>query len=392
VVIAESDEPGAPVSILGVGESPSEGLRKGVVVNLEKTINSIQAAMVSAERMAGQRIESVVVSLGGTHLWSQNSTGVVAVAHPDHEIGEDDVHRVVEASRAISVASDRQVIHVIPRAYTVDGQDGVRDAVGMTGHRLEVETNILTGAQTAVQNVIKCVHGAGFDVEDVVCAGLAAGEGILSAQEIELGVCLVEIGAGTTNVVVFNEGSARHLAVLPVGGNHVTSDIAIGLRTTLDEAENLKLNYGHALPDVIDHAEKVEVRQVGGDRIQALPRRFLAEIIGPRMLEIFQMAREEVRKTGFDQLLPAGVVVAGGGSRLMGTMDAAQAVFNTSARLGQPLGLAGLADKAHGPSFAVVAGLVKWGARSREAYGNTHQPATFGNTYQKTVRWLRDFF
>ncbi len=391
VVIAESDEPGAAITILGVGESPSDGLRKGVVVNLEKTITSIQAATVAAERMAGLRVESVVVSLAGTHLWSQNSTGVVAVAHDDHEIGEEDVHRVVEASRAISVASDRQVIHVIPRAYTVDGQDGVRDAVGMTGHRLEVETNIITGAQTAVQNVIKCVHGAGFDVDDVVCAGLAAGEGVLSRQEIELGVCLVEIGAGTTNVVVYNEGSARHLAVLPVGGNHVTSDIAIGLRTTLDEAEMLKLNYGHALPDVIDHAEKVEVRQVGGDRLQALPRRFLAEIIGPRMVEIFQMAREEVRKTGFDQLLPAGVVVSGGGARLMGTLDAAQAVFNTSARLGQPTGLAGLADKAQGPSFAVVGGLVKWGARQNSAY-NTRQPATFGTTYQKTVRWLRDFF
>jgi len=392
VVIAESDDPGTPVTILGVGESPSEGLRKGVVVNLEKTIASIQAATVAAERMAGQRIESVVVSLGGTHLWSQNSTGVVAVAHPDHEIGDDDVHRVVEASRAISVASDRQVIHVIPRAYTVDGQDGVRDAIGMTGHRLEVETNIITGAQTAVQNVIKCVHGAGFAVEAVVCAGLAGGEGVLTGQEIELGVCLVEIGAGTTNVVVFTEGSARHLAVLPVGGNHVTSDIAIGLRTTLDEAEGLKLNYGHALADVIDHGEKVEVRQVGGDRIQALPRRFLAEIIGPRMLEIFQMAREEVRKSGFEQLLPAGVVVAGGGSRLMGTMDAAQSVFNTASRLGQPLGLAGLADKAHGPSFAVAAGLVKWGARDRGVHAGTRQPVTLGNTYQKTVRWLRDFF
>jgi len=392
VVISESDDPGTPVTILGVGESPSDGLRKGVVVNLDKTIASIQAASVAAERMAGQRIESVVVSLGGTHLWSQNSTGVVAVAHPDHEIGDDDVHRVVDASRAISVASDRQVIHVIPRAYTVDGQDGVRDAVGMTGHRLEVETNIITGAQTAVQNVIKCVHGAGFDVEAVVCAGLAAGEGVLTQQEIELGVCVVEIGAGTTNVVVYNDGSARHLAVLPVGGNHVTSDIAIGLRTTLDEAEALKLNYGHALPDVIDHGEKVEVRQVGGDRIQALPRRFLAEIIGPRMLEIFQMAREEVRKSGFDQLLPAGVVVAGGGSRLMGTMDAAQSVFNTAARLGQPIALTGLADKAHGPSFAVAAGLVKWGARDRGAHGGTRQPVTFGSTYQKTVRWLRDFF
>jgi len=391
VVVAESDDPGTPVTILGVGESPSDGLRKGVVVNLEKTIAAIQTATVAAERMAGQRIESVVVSLGGTHLWSQNSTGVVAVAHPDHEIGDDDVHRVVEASRAISVASDRQVIHVIPRAYTVDGQDGVRDAIGMTGHRLEVETNIITGAQTAVQNVIKCVHGAGFDVEDVVAAGLAGGEGVLSAQEIELGVCLVEIGAGTTNVVVYNDGSARHLAVMPVGGNHVTSDIAIGLRTTLDEAEGLKLNYGHALPDVIDHGEKVEVRQVGGDRINALPRRFLAEIIGPRMVEIFQMAREEVRKSGFESRLPAGVVVAGGGSRLMGTMDAAQSVFNTASRLGQPIGLAGLADKAHGPSFAVAAGLVKWGAHDH-GHASTRQTVTFGSTYQKTVRWLRDFF
>ena len=393
MVIAESDDPSGPVSIIGVGESPSEGLRKGVVVNLEKTITSIQAAAVAAERMAGQRIESVVVSLGGTHLCSQNSTGVIAVARPDHEIGEDDVQRVVEASRAVSIASDRQVIHVIPRAYTVDGQDGVRDAVGMTGHRLEVETNIITGAQTAVQNVIKCVHGAGFDIEDVVCAGLAAGEGVLSQQEIELGVCLIDIGAGTTGVVIYNDGSARHMAVLPVGGNHVTSDIAIGLRTTLDEAESLKLNYGHSLPDVIDHAEKVEVRQVGGDRIQALPRRFLAEIIGPRMREIFQMACEEVRKSGFDQLLPAGVVVSGGGARLMGTTDSAQSVFDTSARLGQPAGLAGLADRAQGPSFAVGAGLVKWGSRAPvRGYGNSRQPATFGITYQKTVRWLRDFF
>jgi cell division protein FtsA len=393
VVIAESDDLGGPVSVIGVGESPSEGLRKGVVVNLDKTIASIQAAAVQAERMAGQRIESVVVSLGGTHLWSQNSTGVVAVARPDREIGEDDVQRVVEASRAVSIASDRQVIHVIPRAYTVDGQEGVRDAVGMTGQRLEVETNIVTGAQTAIQNVIKCVHGAGFDIEDVVCAGLAAGEGVLTPQELDLGVCIVDIGAGNTAVVIYNEGSARHVAVLPVGGNHVTSDIAIGLRTTLDEAETLKLNYGHTLPEVIDHGEKVEVRQVGGDRIQALPRRFLAEIIGPRMQEIFLMAREEVRKSGFDGLLPAGVVVCGGGGRLMGTTDAAQSVFDASVRLGQPTGLTGLADRCQGPSFAVAVGLVKWGSRSRARdFENGRQQVSLGSTYQKTVRWLRDFF
>ena len=382
------------MAIIGVGESPSEGLRKGVIVNLDKTIAAIQAAAVQAERMAGQRIESVVVSLAGTHLWSQNSSGVVAVARPDREIGEEDVQRVVEASRAVSIASDRQVIHVIPRAYTVDGQEGVRDAVGMTGQRLEVETNIVTGAQTAIQNVIKCVHGAGFDIDDVVCAGLAAGEGVLTPQEIDLGVCLVDIGAGNTAVAVYNEGSARHLAVLPVGGNHVTSDIAIGLRTTLDEAEKLKLNYGHTLPEVIDHGEKVEVRQVGGDRIQALPRRFLAEIIGPRMQEIFMMAREEVRKSGFDGLLPAGIVISGGGARLMGTTDAAQAVFDTSVRLGQPAGLSGLADRCQGPQYAVAVGLVKWGSRThtRVHAGNGRQSLTLTTTYQKTVRWLRDFF
>jgi len=393
VVISESDDALAPLSIIGVGESPSDGVRKGVVVNLDKTTASIQAAAVAAERMAGQRVESVVVSLSGTHLWSQNSTGVVAVSGSDREIGDDDVQRVVEASRAISVASDRQVIHVIPRNYTVDGQDGVRDAVGMTGHRLEVETNIVTGASTAVQNVIKCVHAAGFDIEDVVCSGLAAGEGVLTSQEQELGVCVIDIGAGCTSVVVYDEGSVRHLAVLPVGGNHVTSDIAIGLRTTLDEAEGLKLNYGHTLPDVIDHGEKVEVRQVGGDRINALPRRFLAEIIGPRMVEIFHMAREEVRKSGFEGLLPAGVVVTGGGSRLMGTIDAAQAVFNTSIRLGQPVGVGGLADRAPGPSFAVSMGLVKWGSRPvARTYANARQQVGIGSTYQKTVRWLRDFF
>ncbi len=394
VIIAESDDVGGAVSVIGVGEARCDGLRKGVVVNLDKTIAAIQLAAVSAERMAGQRIESVVVSLGGTHIWSQNSTGVVAVARSDREIGEDDVQRVVEGSRAVSIASDRQVIHVIPRGYTVDGQEGVRDAVGMTGQRLEVETNIVTGAQTALQNVIKCVHGAGFDVEDVVCTGLAAGEGVLTQQEVELGVCLVDIGSGTTAVTIYNEGSARHIAVLPVGGNHVTSDIAIGLRTTLDEAESLKLNYGHTLPDVIDHGEKVEVRQVGGDRIQALPRRFLAEIIGPRMSEIFVMSRDEVRKCGFEGLLPAGVVVSGGGSRLMGTTDAAQAVFDASVRLGQPTGMVGLADRCQGPSFAVAAGLVKWGshAHMRSYANNGRQSVTLGSTYQKTVRWLRDFF
>jgi len=393
VVIAEAD-PYQQLSVVGVGEAAAEGLRRGVVVNIDKTVQAIQAAVVAAERMAGIRVESVLCSLAGPHISSQNSRGVIAVSRPDREIGGDDVHRVVDAARAVSVPSDRQVIHVLPRTFTVDGQEGVKDAVGMTGHRLEVETHIVTGAQTSVHNVLKCVQQAGLDLDDVVGQGLAAGEGVLGDNERDLGVCLIDLGAGTTDVVVYNEGSALHLAVLPVGGNHVTNDIAIGLRTTLADAEMLKLNYGHTLPEVIPSEERIDVRQVGGDRLQATPRRYLAEIIGPRMREIFSMAREEVRKSGYDGLLPAGVVVTGGGARLMGTTDAAQAVFDSAVRLGLPTGVGGLADRAAGPSFATAVGLVKWGARLQPQSNGKHhqQPAALGAAYSRTARWLRDFF
>jgi cell division protein FtsA len=393
VVIAEADDYGQ-LNIDGVGEVPAEGLRKGVVVNIEKTVHAIQTAMVGAERMAGVRGESVLVSLSGPHIASQNSRGVIAVSRPNREIIDEDIDRVVEASRAVSVANDRQIIHVLPRTFTVDGQEGVKEAIGMTGHRLEVETHIVTGSGTSVQNVIKCVHQSGFDVEDVVTQGLASGEGVLSPNEVDLGVCLIDIGAGTTDVVVYNEGSALHYAVLPVGGNHVTNDIAIGLRTTLLEAETLKLNYGHTLPDLIPAEERIDIRQVGGDRLQPTPRRFLAEIIGPRMREIFQLAREEVRRSGYDGLLPAGVVVTGGGARLMGTTDAAQAIFDSAVRLGLPMGIAGLADRVAGPSYAAAVGLVKWGARLAPPPNGRvreHSPALSG-AYQRTVRWLRDFF
>jgi cell division protein FtsA len=394
VVIAEADDYGQ-LNVTGVGEAPAEGLRKGVVVNIDKTVQAIQQATVVAERMAGVRAESVVVSLGGPHLTSQNSRGVIAVSRPSHEIEVDDVQRVVDAARAVSVPNDRQVIHVLPRTFTVDGQEGVKEAVGMTGHRLEVETHIVTGAGTSVQNAIKCVHQGGFDVDEVVTQGLASGEAVLSANEMDLGVCLMDVGAATTDVVVYSEGSALHLAVLPVGGNHVTNDIAIGLRTTLSEAETLKLNYGHTLPEVIALEEKIDVRLVGGDRLQATPRRYLAEIIGPRMREIFQLAGEEIARSGYDGLLPAGVVVTGGGARLMGTIDAAQAVFDTAVRLGLPAGMGGLADRVAGPSFASAVGLVKWGARTQPYQPDAKaaaQPAALAGAYQKTVRWLRDFF
>jgi cell division protein FtsA len=393
VVIAESDESGQ-ISIAGVGEAPSEGLRKGVVVNIDRTVQAIQEALVAAERMAGTRVDQVVVSIGGAHLQSQTSRGVVAVTGANHEISSGDVTRAIEAAKAVSVANDRQIIHVLPRAFTVDGQDGVKEAQGMTGRRLEVETHIVTGAQTFVQNVIKCVHAANLDVEDVVCQGLASGEGVLTDNEIDLGVCLLDIGAGTTDVVVYNEGSALHLGVLPVGGNHVTNDIAIGLRTSLDDAESLKINYGHTLPEVIPREERIDIRQAGAERPVATPRRYLAEIIGPRMREIFQLARQQVRRSGYDGLLPAGVVVTGGGARLMGTTDAAEAVFDTGVRLGLPAGVGGLADRAGGPSFSAGVGLVKWGGATTPRLEEVHEerePALAG-AFQRTARWFRDFF
>lgn len=396
-VLAEVTDSGE-IHVLGAGEAPADGLRRGVVVNIDKTVEAVHAAIVRAERMAGIRIESVAVSLGGPHLTSLTSRGVVAVSRPDREVGPEDVERVVDASRAVAIQSDHQPLHVIPRTFTVDGQEGVKDAIGMTGSRLEVDTCLVTGSQTAIQNVIKCVHQSGLDVDDVVCCGFAAGEAVLTRNELDLGVCLVQIGAGTTDVVVYTDGAPLHLGVLPVGGNHVTNDIAIGLRTTLEEAEALKLNYGHTLQSVIPADERVDVRQVGGDRLQTVPRRFLAEIIGPRMREIFQLAKEEVvRRSGYDGLLPAGVVVTGGAARLMGTTDAASAVFDSSVRLGVPAGFGGLSDRIAGPSHAVVAGLARWSVKAqarppvRQFAGAGAGPG-LGTAYQKTVRWLRDFF
>ncbi len=391
-VIAEADEYGQ-LNVSGVGEVPSDGLRKGAVVNIEKTVQAAQQAILIAERMAGVRTDSVIVSLGGPQILSRNSQGVIAVSSPDHEIGQSDIDRVVEASRAVSIPNDRQVIHVLPRGFKVDSQEGVKNAVGMNGRRLEVETQIVTGASTAVQNVIKCVHQSGFDVDEVVAQALASGEAVLTANEMDLGVCLIDVGAGTTDIALFEEGSPRHVAVLPVGGNHVTNDIAIGLRTTLNEAEMLKLNYGHTLPEVIPHEERIDVRQVGGDRLQPTPRRLLAEIIGPRMREIFHLAWEEVGRSGYGGPLPAGVVVTGGGARLMGTTDAALAVFDTSVRLGLPTGVGGLADRVAAPSFAAGLGLCKWGQRVQPASGHGQpETAAFAGAYHKTVRWLRDFF
>ena len=388
-VVGEPAERG--LNIVGVGEAPSEGLRRGVVVNMEKTTRGIAHAVDAAQRMCGHKLESAFVGMAGTHVLSQNSRGMVAVSRPNREIGGDDVNRVIDAARAVSVPNDREIIHVVPRGYVVDGQEGVKDAVGMSGARLEVEAHIITGSLTAVQNVVKCVHQSGMSVEDLVVQVLASAEAVLNDNELDLGVALVDVGGGTTDVALFSDGSVVHTAVLPIGAMHVTNDIAIGLRTTLQEAEMLKINYGHAIPAAIPREEMVELHQIGQDKVQVVPRRHLAEIIAPRVREILEMVRLEMRRGGHDGFLPGGIVFTGGGCRLLGFTEAASALLDLPVRIGTPHQTIGMSDQVSGPAYATAVGLLRWGTKLRhQGNGNGHTPVGAG--VSAAFRWIKDFF
>jgi cell division protein FtsA len=308
-----ADESFSEIAIAGVSEVPSEGLRRGVIVNLDKTVHAIETAVKAAERMSGHRIDTVIAGLAGQHMKSINSHGVVAVASQDREINQRDVDRVVDAAKSVSIASDSELIHVVPRGFVVDGQEGVKDAVGMSGSRLEVETHIITGATTAVQNVIKAVHAAGYNVDDLVTQSLASAEAVLNDNELNLGVAVADIGGGTTDLAVFTEGSVLHTEVIPVGGNHVTNDLAIGLRTSLVDAEAAKINYGHAIPQLIPREEVIDIQPIGADRLQGVPRAYVSEIIEPRAREIIELIQAQLRASGTDGLLPGGLVLTGGG-------------------------------------------------------------------------------
>ena len=382
------------VDVIGIGQAPSDGLRKGVVIDIDRTVQSVMAAVEAAERISGLKVRSAFVGISGSHIASQNSRGMVAVSGSSrHDVDRGDTVRAIEAARAVSIPNTREILHVVPRGYVVDGQEGVRDAVGMSGARLEVETHIITGSLTAVQNVVKCVHQAGMSVEDLVVQVLASAEAVLNDNELDLGVALVDVGGGTTDVALFTDGSVVHTAVLPVGATHVTNDVAIGLRTTLAEAEMLKVNYGHAIPAAIPREEMVELHQIGQDRQQAVPRRTLAEIIAPRAREILEMVRLEMRRGGHDGFLPAGIVFTGGGCRLLGFTEAAQSLLDLPVRIGAPTQLIGMTDQVAGPAYATAVGLLRWGTKLRH-HSNGHAPVGPGVSaaYARTVRWIKDFF
>lgn len=366
-VVGEVDEEGE-VQIAGVGLVPSSGIRKGIVVDLDATTHAIEDAVDRAERMAGMKVDALYVSVSGEHIASTNSRGVVAISRGDHEIGSSDVERVIDAARMAALpASDREIVHLLPRGFVVDGHDGVRNPVGMYGARLEVEAHIVTGTSTVLANLMKCVQRSALEVEEVVLEPLASAEAVLTFPERELGVVVADIGGGTTSLGVFASGGLTHTAILPIGGHHVTSDIAVGLRTAVAEAEKLKLRFGAATTAEASEGELIEVHNVGDREPRILPRRMLCEIIEPRIQEICNLLRLQIRRSGYAHLVPAGIVLTGGTALLRGIAKFASEKLELPARVGMPEQVGGLTDAVNSPIYATAVGLVLYGVRHRGA-------------------------
>src|SRR5260370_15334561 len=361
-LVGELDRDGE-LNIVGVGTCPSQGLRRGVVVNIEETVTSIAAALDRAERLSGKTITTAYVGIAGSHIESENSKGFVAISPSHRDIMQNDISRAIEVARAIAMPANREVIHVIPRGYVVDGQEGIKNPIGMSGFRLEVETHIITGAVSSIHNLIKCVQKARVEIEDLVLEPLASSEAVLADGETDLGVALVDVGGGTTDIAVFSNGAIWQTVVLPIGGNLITSDIAIGLRLPFGVAEELKVTYGHCNPATIADDDMIDLAQYIPGCNDLVPRKLLAEIIQARVEELFEMGSEEIQKSGSDGLLPAGLVVTGSASELPGILDTAGAALDPPARSGVPLCLHGLAESITRPAYATSVGLFLWGVR-----------------------------
>lgn len=348
--------------IIGVGSAPSNGVRKGVIVDLEETTRSINDSLEQAERTAGINVNEVVVSVGGNHIACQNSKGVIAVGRADGEVTADDIERVILAAQAISIPANYEIIHIIPKEYSLDDQKNIKDPLGMNGVRLEVDATIVEGSTPFLRNLNKCFEQAGVAVSSFVLASLSAARASLTRRQKELGVVLVDIGGGTTSVAVFEENDLLHTAVIPIGGNHITNDVAIGLRTSIDVAERIKLEFGNAMSREISKKEDINLSDLDDNEEGIVSRYHVSEIIEARLEEIFSLVNKELKSIGKDRLLPAGAVIAGGTAKLPGVVDLAKDTLGLPAQTGFPTPLGGLVDKVDEPSFATVVGLVIWGA------------------------------
>lgn len=357
-IVAEQTEDG--LDIIGVGSVPCSGLRKGVVVNIESTVQAVQAAVEQAATMAGVEINAVYAGIAGSHVRGTNQQGVAAIQ--TREVTREDVERVLEQAKAVPLPSDRQILHVLPQEYIVDDQDGIKEPVGMTGVRLQARVHMVTAASTAVANLKKCAERCRLHVSDVVLQPLASADAVLSPDEKEIGVALIDIGGGTTDILIYVDGAAVYTSVIPIGGLNLTHDLATGLRTPIAEAERIKIKYGCASSALVDEDEVVEVPSVGGREPRVIPRRILCDIIEPRVEEIFQACRHVIDETGYGDMLASGVVITGGTTLLDGMPEHAEAILGLQVRRGAPTGIGGLIDVVRSPAYATAVGLVKYGA------------------------------
>ena len=395
VVVGRASE--GKISIVGIGSHPSTGLRKGVVVNMDSTVNSIKKAVEEAELMAGIKIDSCLAGIGGAHIKSFNSNGVVAIK--DKEVRPEDIERAIDAAKAVAIPADRELIHVIPQEFIVDDQDGIKDPVGITGVRLEVKVHIVTGNISSAQNIIKCCRLAGLSVEDIILGQLASSEATLTEEEEEIGAALVDIGGGTSDIAIFSNGSIKYTSVLPFGGNNITNDIAIGLRTPIDDAEKIKKKYGCAFSNMVGANETIEVPSVGGRKSRTLQRKTLADIIEPRVEEIAELIYDEIKKSGQEKLLASGVIITGGCANLEGMPELAESIFNLPARRGSPIGVGGLVDVVNNPSYATGVGLLLYGYKhikgSRRGFnaGRSMKRLLSGHRLlDKMSEWFKEIF
>jgi cell division protein FtsA len=399
------------IEIVGIGLAPSNGLRKGIVVDIDKTSHAIKSAVQKAERMAGQKVDSAYVGIAGSHIKSINSHGVVAVTGDEKEIKESDIKRVIDAARIVPVSAEEDILHVLPREFIVDGSPGIQDPLGMSGVRLEVETHIIKGASTSIQNLVKSVLRAGLSVDEVVLEPLASSQAVLSDDEKDLGAVLVDIGGGTTDVIVFHEGSIAHTSVLPVGGNHVSNDIAVGLRTPVSEAEKIKIMHGSVLPSEIDEQEKIEVLAASGKERKKLSRKMLCQVIEPRMTEVFSMVKKELKSAGSADLTPAGMILTGGASLLEGSEELASDITELPVRIGEPDYVSGLSNVIDNPVyikkgdtipraiFSTAVGLIEFALENGDAKNNNLRSNSSNNSkeivsgfFSKLKNWFSEFF
>ncbi len=379
------------LKIIGFGMAPSKGIKKGVVINIDETVDSIKKAVHDAEVMAGVKINNVYVGIAGGHIKSYNSTGVIAIKNK--VVREDDKRRVIDAAQALNIPTDREIIHVLTQEYIVDNQDGIKEPLGMSGIRLEVKVHIVTAAVTAVQNVIKCCTKAGLKVEDIVLEQLASSEAVLTEDEKDLGVALVDLGGGTTDIAVFHNGSIKYSSVIALGGNHITNDIAIGLRTATQEAESLKIKHGSAMTSLVDKTEMIDVPSVGTRRNRIISRATLAEIIEPRIEEIFTIVNREIIKSEVSNFITSGIVLTGGGALLNGTVELGEQVFGLPVRIGVPE-VAGVVDLVSSPQFSTAVGLVIYGSKNiyKDSGGDNDKNWSWTQIIERLKTFFKDFF